>query len=194
MKVPVIIVSPYFVPQKQGVEFFRGLIRRGVRVVIITNSLASTNHSSVHAAYARYRKPLLREGVELYELRHLLTAHDADHGLADSARLTLHSKVAVVDGRRCFVGSFNLDPRSLYINTEMGVSVRSNGFATMMADSILETLPKWAYRLALGPNEVLQWKYLSNGRERVAEREPHTGRWRRFATWLMSWLPIESQM
>ena len=80
------------------------------------------------------------------------------------------------------------------INTEMGVSVRSNGFATMMADSILETLPKWAYRITLGPNEVLQWKYLSGGRERVVEREPHTSVWRRFTTWLMSWFPIESQM
>ncbi len=190
----LIVVSPYFVPQKQGVEFFRGLVRRGVRVVIITNSLASTNHSSVHAAYARYRKPLLREGIELYELRHLLAAHDADYGFEESARLTLHSKVVVVDQRRCFVGSFNLDPRSLYINTEMGVSVRSNGFATMMAHSIVETLPKWAYRITLGPNEVLQWKYLSGGRERVVEREPHTSVWRRFTTWLMSWFPIESQM
>ena len=190
----VVIVSPYFVPQREGVEFFRGLIHRGVRVVIITNSLASTNHSSVHAAYARYRKPLLREGVELYELRHLFAPHEVSGGEQSTAKLTLHSKVVVADGKRLFVGSFNLDPRSLYINTEMGIGVRSRGFATTMANSIAETLPKWAYRLVLGPDEQLQWKYRSAGVERTVVREPHTSIWRRAATRLMSFFPIESQM
>jgi putative cardiolipin synthase len=190
----VIIVSPYFVPQKQGIEYFHKLIQRGVRIVIITNSLASTNHSSVHAAYARYRKPLLREGIELYELRHLLAAHEVPGRSNNAAKLTLHSKVAVVDGRHMFVGSFNLDPRSLYINTEMGIGVRSRGFATTMASSIEESLPQWAYRLVLGPNEKLQWKYRTRGGERTVVQEPHTSIWRRAATRLMSFFPIESQM
>ena len=102
--------------------------------------------------------------------------------------------MVVADGKRLFVGSFNLDPRSLYINTEMVIGVRSRGFATTMANSIAETLPKWAYRLVLGPDEQLQWKYRSAGVERTVVREPHTSIWRRAATRLMSFFPIESQM
>jgi putative cardiolipin synthase len=189
----IIIISPYFVPQKQGVDFLGSLAASGVRVVIVTNSLASTNHSSVHAVYARYRKPLLRAGVELYELR----PQSSQPVLQDSAEvshLTLHSKVAVVDGRRAFVGSFNLDPRSLYLNTEMGVVVESTGLATSMASSITERLPQFAYRLGLSEKQKLQWRYRISDGYRIDTREPHTSVWRRIATRLLGLLPIEGQM
>ena len=139
----VIVISPYFVPQQQGVDFFGALVKKGVRIVIITNSLASTNHSSVHAVYARYRKPLLRHGVELYELRPRSEAMETE------TKLTLHSKVATVDQRKLFVGSFNLDPRSLYLNTEMGMAVTSPVLAGRMANSILDSLPDSSYKLRL---------------------------------------------
>ncbi len=189
----VIIISPYFVPQKQGVDFLGSLAATGVRVVIVTNSLASTNHSSVHAVYARYRKPLLRAGVELYELR----PQSAQPMLQDSAEisnLTLHSKVAVVDGRRAFVGSFNLDPRSLYLNTEMGVVVESAGLASSMASSITERLPQYAYRLGLSEKHKLQWRYRTSNGFRIDTKEPDTSVWRRLATRLLGLLPIEGQM
>jgi len=190
----VIVISPYFVPQKQGVDFFRSLAARGVRVVIVTNSLASTNHSSVHAVYARYRKPLLRAGVELYELRpQSLPQHELD-GDSDEAHVTLHSKVAVVDSRKAFVGSFNLDPRSLYLNTEMGVVVNSPGLATSMASSITERLPRFAYRLGLNHGGKLQWHYRTANGMQVASKEPHTSVWRRLATRFLGLLPIEGQM
>ena len=188
----LIIVSPYFVPLKQGVQFFGALVKKGVRVVIVTNSLASTNHSSVHAVYARYRKPLLQAGVELYELRPRLGRGPGP--MDPPTTVTLHSKVAVVDGRQLFVGSFNLDPRSLYINTEMGMAVESETLATTMADSILSTLKQQCYALDLAANGRLRWRYESENEERSAVREPHTTLWRRLSTALMSWLPIEGQM
>jgi len=186
----VIVVSPYFVPQKAGVRYFASLVAKGVRVIIITNSLASTNHSSVHAAYARYRKPLLKVGVELYELRPRFSSIDHSRRI----KQTLHSKVAVVDHGKLFVGSFNLDPRSLYINTEMGIAVSSRNLARTMASSIMETLPRHAYRLSLGSKGKLEWHYNTRSGKRTETREPNASRWRRFSTWLMSFLPIESQM
>jgi len=184
----LIVISPYFVPQKQGVDFFGALVKKGVRVVIISNSLASTNHSSVHAVYARYRKPLLRQGVELYELRPRFEAMETE------TKLTLHSKVATVDRTRMFVGSFNLDPRSLYLNTEMGLGVKSQELAGSMADSILDTLPDFAYKLRLSGKGRLQWLLQTAGVEEIITTEPQTSLLRRFLTKLMSLLPIEGQM
>lgn len=184
----LIVISPYFVPQKQGVAFFGALVRKGVRVVIVSNSLASTNHSSVHAVYARYRKPLLQQGVELYELRPRFESMQTD------TKLTLHSKVATVDRQRLFVGSFNLDPRSLYLNTEMGMEVESDELAESMATSILDTLPDFAYKLRLSRKGRLQWLLQTAGVEEVITTEPQTSLWRRFLTKLMSLLPIEGQM
>jgi putative cardiolipin synthase len=184
----LIVISPYFVPQKQGVDFFAALVRKGVRVVIISNSLASTNHSSVHAVYARYRKPLLRQGVELYELRPSFDATKTD------TKLTLHSKVATVDRQRMFVGSFNIDPRSLYLNTEMGMAVDSTELSSIMATSILDTLPEFTYKLRLSQKGKLQWLLQTTGAEEVITTEPQTSLMRRFLTKLMSLLPIEEQM
>ncbi|MDX1506718.1 MAG: phospholipase D family protein [Woeseiaceae bacterium] len=190
----VIIVSPYFVPQKRGVRFLGGLADNGVRVVVITNSLASTNHASVHAVYARYRKPLLRRGVEIYELRPRASGASLEEDSSLIAKLTLHSKVAVVDRRDVFVGSFNLDPRSLYINTEMGMSVRCEQLATSMRHSVLRSLNRHAYSLRLAPNGGLRWKYMTRNGEKMAAKEPHTDLWLRIKTRLMGLLPIESQM
>ena len=184
----LIVISPYFVPQKQGVDFFGTLVKKGVRVVIISNSLASTNHSSVHAVYARYRKPLLQQGVELYELRPRFEATETE------TKITLHSKVATVDRHRLFVGSFNLDPRSLYLNTEMGMEVESEALAGSMATSILDSLPDSAYKLRLSRKNKLQWLLQTAGVEEVITTEPQTSLWRRFLTKLMSLLPIEEQM
>ncbi len=184
----LIIISPYFVPQNEGVEFFGAMVRKGVRVVIISNSLASTNHSSVHAVYARYRKPLLEHGVELYELRPHVDASDT------TTKLTLHSKVATIDRAKMFVGSFNLDPRSLYLNTEMGMAVESGTLAGEMAISILDSLPDIAYRLQLSERRRLQWLLHAASGDEVITTEPRTTWWRRFKTKLMSFLPIESQM
>ena len=184
----LIVISPYFVPQQRGVELFAELVKRGVRVVIISNSLASTNHLSVHAVYARYRKPLLKQGVELYELR----PHAG--GGESTTQLTLHSKVATVDRSKVFVGSFNLDPRSLYLNTEMGMVVDCSELASSMAESILDTLPDFAYKLQLSEKGRLEWLLQAASGDEVITTEPRTTWWRRFKTKLLSFLPIEGQM
>jgi putative cardiolipin synthase len=184
----LIIVSPYFVPEKQGVDFLAGLVARGVRVIVVSNSLASTNHASVHAVYARYRKPLLKKGIELYELRPHLDSTDP------TTTLTLHSKIAIVDRTRAFVGSFNLDPRSLYLNTEMGLVVESPELAAAMSAGIGESLTDIAYQLELSPRGRLQWLLRAATGDEVITTEPKTTWWRRFKTRLMSFLPIEGQM
>jgi len=184
----LIVVSPYFVPQTDGVNFLGSLVQKGVRVVVISNSLASTNHSSVHAVYARYRKPLLQRGVELYELRPQLASSDT------ATKRTLHSKVATVDRETMFVGSFNLDPRSLYLNTEMGMAVKSDELAGSMARSIHDSLPDIAYELQLSERGRLQWLLQAAGGQEVITTEPQTTWWRRFKTKLLSFLPIEGQM
>ncbi|MBT8081564.1 MAG: phospholipase D family protein [Gammaproteobacteria bacterium] len=184
----LIVISPYFVPRKEGVDFFAALVKRGVNVIIITNSLASTNHASVHAVYARYRKPLLQHGVQLFELRARSESAEA------RTKLTLHSKVATVDRQRLFVGSFNLDPRSLYLNTEMGMMVESSELAESMATSILVSLPESSYRLRLSERGKLQWVLQTTDVEEVITTEPQSGAWLRFRTWLLGLLPIEEQM
>ncbi len=184
----LIVISPYFVPQQRGIDLFSQLVQKGVRVVIISNSLASTNHVSVHAVYARYRKPLLKQGVELYELR-----PHAGRGVT-TTKLTLHSKVATVDRNKVFVGSFNLDPRSLYLNTEMGIGVDCSELAASMAESILETLPDFAYKLQLSEKGRVEWLLQAVSGDEVITTEPRTTWWRRFKTRLLSFLPIEGQM
>ena len=188
----VIIVSPYFVPLRQGVDFLSALVRKGVRVVVVTNSLSSTNHSSVHAAYARYRRPLLRQGIELYELSSALAAEA--NGLPATTKFTLHSKLVVVDRARSFVGSFNLDPRSLFINTEMGLGVASRALASQTAVAVCEALPAVAYQLGLDHRERLTWTASSHPGSETHRSEPEARFLRRLGTRLLGFLPIESQM
>ena len=113
-----VFISPYYIPKENGVRFVRELVDKGVRVVVLTNSLASTNHVPVHAAYARYRKDVIDAGAELYEIR----ANDAQSLLYDEdgpEHLTLHTKAVFIDSKKIFVGSLNLDPRSIELNAEI---------------------------------------------------------------------------
>ena len=128
----VLVSTPYFVPGDEGVAFWKSVVDSGVKVPIVTNSLASTNHIAVHSAYAGYRKKLLQAGVDLYEVR-ANAVTDATSG-DQPISLTLHTKAASIDGRYTFVGSLNLDPRSIDINTEMGVLVD----ATALSESLTE--------------------------------------------------------
>ena len=154
----LLIISPYFVPGDAGVEYFRRMRARGVRVVVLTNSLAATDVSAVHAGYSRYRRPLLESGVELYEVK--ATARrpgeqkarsGSGPGLGGSSRASLHAKVFVFDRRELFVGSLNLDPRSVSLNTEIGLVFESPELAALAAREIMGAVSGAAYRLALVP-------------------------------------------
>lgn len=197
----LLVVSPYFVPGKEGVAFFRSLRRRGVQVSIMTNSLASNDVSAVHAGYAKYRKRLLEEGIGLYEI--IPTADIQGRrkakkkqtgGVGGSSRASLHAKVFVVDRRTVFVGSMNIDPRSIDINTEIGVVFDSAEFGSLTADNIEETIRRDCYRLALDADGDIVWTGREGGREVRYTSEPRAGLWRRFSTWFLSLLPIEGQL
>jgi len=178
----MIIVSPYFIPREAGMNMLRDLVARGVRVIIVTNSLSANNHVPVHSAYSKYRKPLLAAGVEIYEFRVDAAANETDIAEAGGEQppATLHAKVLVVDQKWLFVGSLNLDPRSIDINTEMGLVLESPVLATELRDYVMEDLPVYAYRLRLNDKGDLEWIGFGPDGEEVFSKEPNTSFGRRF--------------
>ncbi len=186
----VIALTPYLVPGDQGVAFWRSLAERGVRVVIITNSLASNNHTAVHSGYAKYRKPLLEAGVELYETR--ADAVTPGAGVAPEA-LTLHTKGLLVDRRRVFIGSLNLDPRSIEINSEMGLLIDSAKLGEDLATGVDQRLPEITYRLELDERGRLAWRATIDGEEVVETSEPLASGGKKFTAFLLKILP-DSQL
>jgi cardiolipin synthase C len=184
----VILITPYYVPRKRGVELLRNQTERGIRVVIVTNSLASNNHVPVHSGYARYRKDVIRAGVELFEVR-ANAGRDLSKSDSDPESLTLHTKVFLFDRRYIFVGSLNLDPRSVEINAEMGLLIDSPEFAGRMAVAIEEDLAIAAYRVIINERGKLEWHATIDGEEVIATKEPLTSWWRRFNAWFMKIVP-----
>ena len=197
----LIILSPYFVPGKSGVEFLQQLRTHGVRVRILTNSLASTDVGIVHAGYSRYRKDLLRAGIELYELNKVTSKEDRrawSKGELGRAKSSLHAKSFVVDHETIFIGSLNLDARSVVQNTEIGVVIQSPVIAGRAANNFDERIDAVAFRLALEEDdqgvEQLRWYGLVDGKPTTFTADPYTSFWRRFGIGFMRLLPIESQI
>jgi putative cardiolipin synthase len=198
----VIILSPYFVPGKEGVKYLTRLREKGVRVRILTNSLASTDVSIVHAGYARYRKALLRAGVELHELDMHISKEERKsyrkHKVGNS-KSSLHAKAFVIDRSTVFIGSMNLDPRSIQQNTEIGVVIHSAGLGAAIAGAYDKNIDKAAFRLELratasGYEELIWHGIQEGGDSQIFTNEPNTGFWRRFGVFLARLLPIESQI
>jgi cardiolipin synthase C len=152
----LVIVSPYFVPGGRIMASLRDLRARGVRIRVLTNSLASNDAPLAHVGYARYRKEMLRMGIELYELRAAGDIHRRVLGSTPTARDSLHSKVLEQDGRVVVVGSMNLDLRSELQNTEMGLVIQSRVLARSVAQQF-ESLLRRCYRVALSGDE-LRWE------------------------------------
>lgn len=197
----LLIASPYFVPGKMGVDLLRHLHGRGVAVGVLTNSLAANDVALVHAGYARYRVPMLLAGIRLHELKPLSQAPAVRLGLGSgSSRASLHSKALVFDRKTVYIGSMNLDPRSVLLNTEAGLVIRSDALAGQVADFIERAMaPERSYRVRLNPDsdmrvDALRWHETVNGREVIHDREPRTGGWARLLIDIMSGLPIESQL
>jgi len=197
----LIIISPYFVPGKKGVEFLASLAEKGVKVSILTNSLASTDVSIVHAGYARYRKPLLRAGIKLYELNKK-TARSSRQayrkGRIGISETSLHAKTFVVDRKTAFIGSLNLDPRSVVQNTEIGVVIDSKEVADLISNGFADNIEKAAFKVALDVdsegNEHTTWRGLIDGQQRTLTTEPYTSFWQRFMASFLRLMPIESQI
>jgi len=185
----ILISSPYFIPGERGVASFSQLREKGVRIRIVTNSFAGNDVALVHSGYAKYRKDLLKLGVELYELKpSLAAAPEKDQTRFGSSGASLHAKAFIIDRERVFVGSLNLDPRSLDLNTELGFIVESCELAEMLARQFDELIrPAYSYRLELVPPDGdIVWISEENGREVRFTRDPDVGFWRRFSTWFLS--------
>jgi putative cardiolipin synthase len=185
----VVVITPYFIPGKNGVEFWRSITNKGVRVVIITNSLATNNHVPVHSAYARYRRDMIAAGVELYEVR--VDAAKTPQADAKTAydSLTLHTKAAFIDRRYFLVGSLNLDPRSIDINTEAGVFIDNAELTGGIAERLFTGLPSFAYQVTENEKGKLRWTALIDGEEVVETTEPQASAWLRFKAFLSRILP-----
>jgi putative cardiolipin synthase len=189
------LVSPYFVPGRKGVELLAGVHQRGARVVVITNSLASTDGVPVHSKYQLYRKPLLRAGVELYEIKPTAGAlHEqrpgSFRGPGGSGTAGLHAKTFAFDRRIGFIGSYNLDPRSNKLNTEMGVLFRCPELAKRLPESTERYLDRNTYRVELAGHR-LQWVTREGDKQVRYNSEPDAGLWKRIKSQVLSWLPIE---
>lgn len=186
----LLVVSPYFVPGKDGVDFLAERRRSGVDVRVLTNSLAATDVWLVHAGYMKYRRPLLERGVKVYELRPEAagaTKARASKATIGSSRASLHGKSFVFDRTAVFIGSLNLDPRSLLHNTEVGVVICSPELAGEVAALFAQwTSPGLAYEVTPGPNGGLRWN--PGG----FSAEPGAGFWRPLGAKLFSHLPIDS--
>lgn len=186
------IISPYFIPGDQGVATLRNLVDRGAAVSILTNSLAATDVAAVHGAYASYREPLLAGGVSLHELRPRIAARDIS--LFGSSGASLHTKAFTVDGKSGFIGSFNFDPRSISLNTEMGVLFGDPALTREVnAVYAAEISPASSYRLSLQNGEIA-WQDGSGANAKVLDSEPEASIWRRIAATIIGLLPIESQL
>lgn len=183
------IISPYFVPGNSGAVLLSGQVMRGMKVRVLTNSLAANNVPMVHAGYSKYRKPLLEHGVELYELKP--SFKDTKREIINTGRASLHSKAILVDNYKGFVGSFNLDPRSAQLNTEMGVIFEHEGLAEELKNFFVEsTYQDTAWKLALNEQGHLQWQ----GLHQIHDDEPDASFGLKLFVRLLAWLPIESQL
>jgi len=192
------IVSPYFVPGKQGVEWFKSLIAKGVSVKVFTNSLAATDVTVVHSGYANYRYSLLAAGVKLYELKPTAYARERKKFklLQPGSKTSLHAKTIIVDQKKVFIGSPNIDPRSSELNTEIGLLVDNK----MLAHQVMEmfagiTESRNSYRLILNEGTKSKHKILwvseENGRQIKYTTEPQVGIWRKFSVHVLRLLPME---
>ncbi|MDO4709259.1 MAG: phospholipase D family protein [Pseudomonadota bacterium] len=188
----LLIVSPYFVPTQNGTDWLGALAQKGKNVTVLTNSLSATDVAPVHAGYAKYRKDLLRAGVRLFELKPDATVTAAEKGaVGGSSGASLHAKTFAVDGQTLFVGSFNMDPRSAQLNTEMGFLIDSPTLAAQLADSFRQHQARHTYSVALTPKGDLQWQTLENGQTVAFDSEPKSSAITRFLVWLCALLPIE---
>ncbi|MEW6762341.1 MAG: phospholipase D family protein [Pseudomonadota bacterium] len=187
------LVSPYFVPSREAAQALGDLARSGVRVRVLTNSLEATDVAAVHAGYAKWRRELIEAGVSLFELRRSWrpALPESGKGRFGSSASSLHAKTFGVDGRTVFIGSFNLDRRSIDLNTEMGFVIDSPGMAQALDRTLDEEVLERAYEVRLGDNGKLYWIERSGASVTRHENDPHASRWQRAGVRLLSFLPID---
>ncbi|MCK9563814.1 MAG: phospholipase D family protein, partial [Bacteroidales bacterium] len=189
----VLLVSSYFVPTAAGTRAFAEIAGGGVDIRILTNSLDATDVAAVHAGYAKRRRDLLRSGIRLYEMRRMATDRERKKvvGPLGSSGSSLHAKTYSVDGERVYVGSFNFDPRSVNLNTELGFVIDSEALAKQIRDAFVDNIPQSAYEVRFDDRGRIQWLERHGDEEIIHRREPNTGLLKRAGIFLLSILPIE---
>ncbi|TNF96124.1 MAG: phospholipase D family protein [Gammaproteobacteria bacterium] len=201
------IENAYFIPRDRGVTVLENLHQRGVSVRVLTNSLASNDMLPAHAGYSRYRKRLLEGGIQLFELR-----PDAGGNLEEnrtsktrSAKSTLHTKSIVFDRKRVIIGTMNLDPRSVDLNTEIVLYIENEDLAQQVADYLDSGVrPENSYRLKLQGSDQLDeadtqqqkivWVTEENGKRIMYTSEPEAGLFQKLGVFFLNLLPIEDYL
>lgn len=199
------LISAYFVPQKKGENKLIELAKDDVKVRVLTNSFKANDVALVHAFYAKYRENLLKNGVELYEF---LPAVSEENLYANSkeiskktkvslkglSRSSLHAKLMAIDNKQVFIGSFNFDPRSANLNTEIGVIINSPPLANAVHKTMDENLKKYAYKLVLDSQDNINWLRTTPQGITTFSKEPKMKWWQKAGIKVISWLPIEGFM
>ncbi len=188
------LISAYFIPGPVGTADLAAFARTGAKVRALTNALEATDVVPVHAGYIGYRKPLIDAGVEVYELRADGSKRKSvnDLGISELSKAALHAKSLSVDRTRAFIGSFNFDPRSVWLNTEMGLLIDSPALAGGMSDWLDANLPRLAWRVTRDPGGGLLWTTEgSDGATITSTVEPNTTMPLRAIVTIIGWLPVE---
>lgn len=188
----ILIISAYLIPTPLLEGAIARAAERGVSVRILTNSIGSNNHITAHSAYRNHVETLMRNGAQLHEVR----VDAAQRGLyilppTYSKSLALHAKVLIIDSDRVFVGSANLDPRSLRLNTEMGLLVTSEPLNQALRSQVAPDFsPAISWRLEFGENGQVVW--VSD--DEILTAQPALSPLQRIEDWFFSHLPLENEM
>ncbi len=194
----IVIESAYMIPSEQGIASIKAQTDRGVRVRLLTNSLMSNNHVTAHSGYMKYRKDMLKAGAELHELRAdaALREHFKANDNNDEVPAGIHTKAFVIDGEQALIGSFNFDPRSRDLNSEIGLVVSDAEFARQVLEVMDRDFhPENSYRLFLNESGKLRWELQNpDGSITVYKHDPGASIWKRMSARILSWLPIEKEL
>ena len=188
------IISSYFVPTKDGVNTLVQLADAGIEIKILTNSFDATDVTAVHSGYSQWRPKLLRAGVKIYELKSTASEEQRENKLwkaRSQSSTSLHAKTFAVDDYQVFIGSYNVDPRSANINTEMGVIINDDELAKQLHGALSDNLLNQAYEVKLSDNGKLQWHTMENNKKVVYDSEPRVDISDHVWLTIMSWLPID---
>ncbi len=188
------IISSYFVPTKDGVNTLVALAESGIEIKILTNSFDATDVTAVHSGYSQWRPNLLRAGVKIYELKSTASEEKRENKLwkaRSQSSTSLHAKAFAVDDYQVFIGSYNVDPRSANINTEMGVIINDDKLATQLHEALSDDLLNQAYEVKLLENDNLQWHTMENNKKVIYDSEPRVDISDHVWLTIMSWLPID---
>ena len=188
------IISSYFVPTKDGVNTLVELAEAGIDIKILTNSFDATDVTAVHSGYSQWRPSLLRAGVKIYELKSTASEEKRENKLwkaRSQSSTSLHAKTFAVDDYQVFIGSYNVDPRSANINTEMGVIINDEELAKQLHSALSDELLGQAYEVKLLENGSLQWHTVEAGEKVVYDSEPRVDISDHVWLSIMSWLPID---